>query len=114
MASNFSAARPGDVLLMFSEFGQLPALSQLARQFRNSGGKVVSITRHNANPLRAQADAALAISAHDPAPQVEQLLYRSSLQYLLDFLFVLLCRTNPERDRQLAMNLERVNQLLDA
>jgi hypothetical protein len=45
---------------------------------------------------------------------VEQLLYRSSLQYLLDFLFVLLCRTNPERDRQLAMNLERVNQLLDA
>ena len=114
MASNFSAARPGDVLLMFSEFGQLPALSQLARQFRNSGGKVVSITRHNANPLRAQADAALAISAHDPAPHVEQLLYRSSLQYLLDFLFVLLCRTNPERDRQLAMNLERVNQLLDA
>ena len=114
MASNFSAARAGDVLLMFSEFGQLPALSQLARQFRNSGGKVVSITRHNANPLRAQADAALAISAHDPAPQVEQLLYRSSLQYLLDFLFVLLCRTNPERDRQLAMNLERVNQLLDA
>ena len=114
MASNFSAARAGDVLLMFSEFGQLPALSQLARQFRNSGGKVVSITRHNANPLRAQADAALAISAHDPAPQVEQLLYRSSLQYLLDFLFVLLCRTNPERDRQLATNLERVNQLLDA
>jgi hypothetical protein len=37
-----------------------------------------------------------------------------SLHALLDFLFVLLCRTNPERDRQLAMNLERVNQLLDA
>lgn len=114
MASNFAAARPGDVLLLFSEFGKLPALHQLTRQFQTGGGTVVAITRHTANPLRALADAALTISAHDPAPHVEQLLYRSSLQYLLDFLFVLLCQSNPERDRQLAINLERVGQLLDA
>ncbi len=113
MASNLSAVRPGDVLLLFSEFGQLAPLAQLARHFQAGGGKVVSITRHTANPLRALADAALAISAHDPAPHVEQLLYRSSLQYLLDFLFVLLCQANPERNRQLAVNLERVAQLLD-
>ncbi len=113
MMSNLSAARAGDALLMFSEFGKLPQITQLSRQFQACGGKVVSITRHTANPLRALADASLAISAHDDAPHVEQLLYRSSLQYLLDFLFVLLCQTNPERDRQLAMNLERVGQLLD-
>lgn len=114
MMANLSATRPGDVLLMFSEFGKLPELSQVTRQFQACEGKVVSITRHTANPLRAHADAALVISAHDPAPHVEQLLYRSSLQSLLDFVFVLLCQTNPDRDRQLAINLERIHHLLES
>ena len=113
MMANLSAARPGDVLLAFSEFGQLPQLAQISRQFQACEGKVVSITRHTSNPLRAHADAALAVSAHDPAPHIAQLLYRSSLQYLLDFLFVLLCRANPERHRQLGTNLERIQHLLD-
>jgi DNA-binding MurR/RpiR family transcriptional regulator len=39
MAANLSAARPGDVLLMFSEFGKLPALSQLSRQFRTAAAR---------------------------------------------------------------------------
>jgi DNA-binding MurR/RpiR family transcriptional regulator len=114
MMANLSAARAGDVLMVFSEFGQLPELSQLSRQFQDGGGKVVSITRNTANPLRAHADAALAISAHDPAPHVAQLLYRSSLQYLLDFLFVLLCHANPERQSQLNINLERIQRLLES
>lgn len=114
MMANLSATRPGDTLLLFSEFGQLPQLSQLSRQFQACEGRVVSITRHTANPLRAHADAALVVSAHDPAPHIEQLLYRSSLQYLLDFLFVLLCQANPERHRQLGINLERIQHLLDA
>jgi hypothetical protein len=40
---------------------------------------VISITRHTANPLRAHADAALAVCAHDRTPQVAQLLYRSAM-----------------------------------
>jgi len=91
MMANLSAARPGDAMLVFSEFGKLPQLFQLSRQFQDMGGKVVSITRHSANPLRAHADASLVLCAHDPAPHVAQLLYRSSLQSLLDFVFVLLC-----------------------
>ena len=114
MTANLSAARPGDVLLMFSEFGKLPELSQVSRQFQACEGKVISITRHTANPLRAHADAALVISAHDPAAHVEQLLYRSSLQSLLDFVFVLLCQANPDRHRQLAINLERIHHLLES
>ncbi|HEY9255003.1 MAG TPA: MurR/RpiR family transcriptional regulator [Stenotrophomonas sp.] len=114
LISNLSAVRSGDVLLMFSEFGQLAQLSHAAREFKAAGGRLVSITRHTANPLRAMADASLAISAHDPAAHIEQLLYRSSLQYLLDFVFVLLCQANPERGRQLAHNLERVQQLLES
>ncbi len=114
MMANLSAARPGDVLLMFSEFGQLPQLSQISRQFQACEGKVVSITRYTANPLRAHADASLVVSAHNPAPHVEQLLYRSSLQYLLDFLYVLLCQASPDRHRQLNINLERINQMLES
>lgn len=114
LLSNLSAVREGDVLLMFSEFGQLPQLSHVAREFQAGGGKLVSITRHTANPLRAIADAALAISAHDPAPHIAQLLYRASLQYLLDFVFVLLCQANPGRHRELATNLERVQRLLES
>jgi hypothetical protein len=49
MLANLSAARPGDALLVFSEFGNLPQLSQLSRQFQDMGGKVISITRHTAN-----------------------------------------------------------------
>jgi len=112
LISNLSAVRAGDVLLMFSEFGQLPQLGHAAREFQGAGGRLVSITRHTANPLRAMADASLAISAHDPSAHIEQLLYRSSLQYLLDFVFVLLCQSNPERHRQLAHNLQRVQHLL--
>ncbi|MCW4456016.1 MurR/RpiR family transcriptional regulator [Flavobacterium sp. MXW15] len=113
MMANLSAARPGDAMLVFSEFGRLPQLWQLSRQFQEVGGKVVSITRHTANPLRAHADASLAICAHDGAPHVAQLLYRSSLQYLLDFVFVLLCHANPDRYRQLGVNQERIQHLID-
>jgi len=114
LVSNLSAVRDGDVLLVFSEFGQLAQLTQVAREFRAAGGRLVSITRHTANPLRAMADAALTICAHDPAPYIAQLLYRSSLQYLLDFVFVLLCQANPGRNRELATNLERVQRLLES
>lgn len=114
MMANLSAARPGDVLLVFSEFGKLPTLSQISRQFQDAEGKVVSITRHTSNPLRAHADASLVVSAHDPAPHVEALLYRSSLQYLLDVLFVLLCHNHDDRHQQLNINLERIQHLLDS
>lgn len=114
LMSNLSAVRDGDVLLMFSEFGQLPQLTHVAREFKAAGGKLVSITRHTANPLRAMADASLAVSAHDPAAHIAQLLYRASLQYLLDFVFVLLCQANPGRHHELATNLARVQRLLES
>ena len=39
MLANLSAARPGDALLVFSEFGNLPQLSQLSRQFQDMGAR---------------------------------------------------------------------------
>jgi DNA-binding MurR/RpiR family transcriptional regulator len=114
MLADLSTVRGNDVLIVLSEFGKMQPLVHISRQFQALGGKVISITRHTANPLRASADTALAACANADAPYMAQLLYRSSLQLLLDSLFVLLCHANPERQRQLGVNLERVAQLIDS
>lgn len=113
MAGASSAARRGDVLMVVSEHGRQATLCQLAQQFRAQGGLVVSVTRHSSNPLRAIADAALLVSAHDERLEVEPLLYQAALQHLLDLLFVLLCEADPVRLSRLAANLDRSRSLLD-
>ena len=113
MTASMSAAGAGDVLLVFSEHGKQPALCQLGRYFREQGGRVVSITRHTSNALRAHADIALLVSAHDDRAHIEPLLYHSALQHLLDGLFVMLCEADPERHASLQANLERIQPLLE-
>jgi DNA-binding MurR/RpiR family transcriptional regulator len=113
MASSLSTAVSGDVLLVFSEQGTQPALQQLSRQFRERHGKVVSVTRHTANPLRAHADISLLVSAHDERSHIEPLLYQSALQHLLDLIFVHLCEDGTGRLERLRANLERVQRVLE-
>jgi len=108
-----AASQPGDLLILFSERGQSSALCQLARLFQKRGGKAVSVTRHTANPLRAHADLALLVSAHDERSHVEPLLYQAALQQLLDLLFLLLC-ADESRRRRLDDYHEHVRSLLDA
>lgn len=112
MTANVSAASAGDVLLMFSEHGNQPALCRIGRQFRERRGTLVSVTRHSANPLRTLSDAALLVSAHDEQPYIQSLLYQSALQHLLDVLFVQLCEGDDARHAQLVANLERIQQVL--
>jgi DNA-binding MurR/RpiR family transcriptional regulator len=111
MTASLSAAERGDVLVVFSEHGQHPPLNHVSRQFREKHGKVISVTRHTSNPLRAHADVPLLVSAHDERPHVQPLLYQSALQHLLDQVFVLLC--DGGRLERLTENLEHVQQLLD-
>ncbi|MEW9625720.1 MurR/RpiR family transcriptional regulator [Rhodanobacter geophilus] len=114
MTASVSAAGADDVLLVFSEFGNQPALCKIGRHFRESRGMLVSVTRHSANPLRALADAALLVSAHDERPYIQSLLYQSALQHLLDILFVQLCEGDDARHAQLVANLERIQQVLES
>ena len=72
------------------------------RYFRERDGKVVTVTRHTSNPLRAHADIALLVSAHDERPYIEPLLYHAGLQHLLDRVFVLLCEGRGNRLRAAA------------
>jgi DNA-binding MurR/RpiR family transcriptional regulator len=113
MTASLSAAGAGDVLLVFSEHGKQPALCQLGRYFREQGGRVLSVTRHTSNALRAHADVSLLVSAHDDRAHIEPLLYHSALQHLLDGLFVLLCESDDERHASLQANLERIQPLLE-
>jgi DNA-binding MurR/RpiR family transcriptional regulator len=110
MSSGISAAGKGDVLLVFSEDGDQSTLSQISHQFRERQGKVISVTRHTANPLRAHADLSLLVSAHDERVHIKPLLYQSALQHLLDLIFMLLCEGNGRLAR-LDVNLSRIRNL---
>ena len=113
MTASIAAAETGDVLMVFSEHGQQPALCQIGRQFRERHGTFVSVTRHTANPLRAQANHALLVSAHDERAHIQPLLYQSALRHLLDMLFVLLCEDGDGRLGRLHANLERIRNMLE-
>jgi DNA-binding MurR/RpiR family transcriptional regulator len=91
MSAAVAIAGKGDVLVLFSEHGRQPALGQTERQFHERRGKVISVTRHSANPLRAHADLSLIVSAHDDRAHIQPLLYSAVLQQLLDLVFVTLC-----------------------
>jgi DNA-binding MurR/RpiR family transcriptional regulator len=110
MCSALAIAEKNDVLVLFSEHGRQPALSQTERQFHERRGKVVSVTRHSANPLRAQADMSLLVSAHDDRAHIQPLLYAAVLQHLLDLVYVTLCEEGDERLEHLAANLKRAQR----
>jgi DNA-binding MurR/RpiR family transcriptional regulator len=113
MSAAQSIAAKGDVLLLFSEHGRQSALCQAGRQFHERRGKVISVTRHSANPVRAQADLALLVSAHDDRVHVQPLLYQAVLQHLLDLVFLVLCENGDERLAHLNANLERAKRMLE-
>jgi DNA-binding MurR/RpiR family transcriptional regulator len=113
MTASVSSASLGDVLLVFSEHGKQASLCQITRYFQQQRGKVISVTRHTSNPLRAHADLALLVSAHDERPYIEPLLYHAGLQHLLDRVFVLLCEGRGNRLLQLQGNLERILPMLE-
>ncbi len=113
MAASVSSAGPGDVLVVFSEHGRQPELCQVSRQFRARRGKTVSVTRHGANPLRAHADAALLVSAHDDDAHVEPLLYQAALQHMLDLVIVLVCQHSDDYLDHYRNSAEHVQKMLD-
>ncbi len=112
IAASMETAKKDDVLFVLSEHGLQPALSQISRQFHDRRGKVVSVTRYRANPLRAHATHALLVSAHDERSHIEPLLYHSAQNHLLDMIFILLCESEPNRLALLNGNLERIQNAL--
>ncbi|QDE40814.1 MurR/RpiR family transcriptional regulator [Luteibacter pinisoli] len=113
MATDVATSRPGDVLILFSEHGRHPAFAKLARYMRERRGRVITVSRHTANPLRSMADLALVVAAHDDASHVQALVYQSTLQHLMDIVFVHLCEGDETRHQRLVENLDRIQHLLE-
>lgn len=111
VTASISGAEAGDVLVVFSEHGNHPALCKIARQFRERRGRVVTVTRHTSNAVRALADIALLVSAHDEREYIQSLVYQSALQHLLDGIFMQLCEHDEKRHAVLMANLERIQLL---
>ena len=113
LLAHASSARHDDVLLMFSEQGNHASLAQLGRQFQGGGARLVSVTRHTFNPLRAHADLALVVSAHASHAHVETLLYRAALQHLLDVVLLLFCQRTDDPHARFESQSKRIRHLLD-
>ncbi|NID17161.1 MurR/RpiR family transcriptional regulator [Luteibacter yeojuensis] len=113
MAAQVAMSSPGDLLIVFSEHGKHAALLKVARYFREHRGRVVTVTRHTSNPLRALSDISLAVAAHDDASYVQSLIYQSTVQQLLDTVFVHLCEGDEARHARLVENLDRIHQMLE-
>jgi DNA-binding MurR/RpiR family transcriptional regulator len=111
MSSALAIAAKDDVLMLFSESGRQPALSQTGRQFHARRGKIISVTRHSANPVRSQADMSLLVCAHDDRAHVQPLLHHAVLQHLLDLVFVVLCEKGDDRLEHLTANAKRVQRI---
>lgn len=113
MSSVLAIAGKGDVLMMFSEHGRQSVLCQAERQFHARRGKVVSVTRHSANPVRSHADMWLVVSAHDERPHIQPLLYQAVLQHLLDQVFATLCEKGSNRLEHLNAHVKRAQRMLE-
>jgi DNA-binding MurR/RpiR family transcriptional regulator len=113
MSAALAVADRSDLLILFSEHGRPHALTQTGRQFRALRGKVLSVTRHSANPVRALADLSLLVSAHDDRAHIQPLLYQAVLQHLLDLVYVVLCEKNAGRLEHLSAHAKRAQRLLE-
>lgn len=104
------ALENGDVLFVLSEYGMQSELPPLLRAARGAGARVISVTRHTANPLRTHADIELLISAHADEPHIEAMAFRSAMQHLLDRLVLRLWQTQRGRREYFSSIRERLQQ----
>lgn len=107
-----SALGAGDVLVVLSEHGGHAETLGLVRTARTNGARAITVTRRSANPLRACADIALLVSAHDAEPHVEAMAFRSAMQHLLDALVLRLWQSDRRHREHFAQTRERL-QLLE-
>lgn len=102
----------GDVLVVLSEHGGPGETLGLVRSARATGVRAITVTRHSANPLRACADLALLVSAHDAEPHIEAMAFRSAMQHLLDALALRLWQSDRRHREHFAQARERL-QLIE-
>ncbi|MFM7207976.1 MAG: MurR/RpiR family transcriptional regulator [Planctomycetaceae bacterium] len=106
LLASLSAAKAGDLLLVLCGHGDGDEWQQACREMRQAGGRAVVVTRRTGR-LAESADAFLVVSAHDPQPHVEDLVYEAALRQLLDDVFLRVIAANPGVLTAFAANRKR-------
>lgn len=107
LLASLSAATPRDLLLLICGHGGSEWM-RACREMRTAGGNVLVIARRPGR-LASAANACLAVSAHDPQPHVEDLVYESAMRHLLDDLFLRVIATRPESLETFVANRRRMH-----
>jgi len=104
--ASLSAATPRDVLVLICGHGGAEWM-RACREMRAAGGHVLLIARHPGR-LASAANACLAVSAHDPEPHIEDLVYEAVMRHLLDDLFLRVIAARPESLETFVTNRRRM------
>jgi DNA-binding MurR/RpiR family transcriptional regulator len=106
LLASLSAATPRDLLLVICGHGGNEWM-RACREMRTAGGNVLVLARKPGR-LASAANACLAVSAHDPQPHVEDLLYEAAMRHLLDDLFLRIVAARPAALETFAANRRRL------
>jgi DNA-binding MurR/RpiR family transcriptional regulator len=96
LVTGLAAATPRDVLLVVCGQGSHQAWQRACRDMRAAGGRIVVIARRGRDSIVPIADACLLVSAHDPQPHIDELIYEAAMRQLLDDLFLRMLAARPD------------------
>jgi DNA-binding MurR/RpiR family transcriptional regulator len=108
LLASLSAATERDALLVICGHGDGGDWLRPCQAMKHAGGKVVVVSRR-AERCAPAVDVALVVSAHDPQPHVEDLLYESAARHLLDDLFLRVAGSDPTLLDTFAVNRRRMH-----
>jgi DNA-binding MurR/RpiR family transcriptional regulator len=106
LLASLSAATARDLLIVICGHGG-SAWMRACREMRAKGGQVLVVARRP-GPLGTAASGCLTVSAHDPQPHVEDLVYEAAMRHVLDDLFLRVVAMRPEALETLVANRRRI------
>jgi len=107
LLASLSTATPRDLLLVICGHGGNEWM-RACREMRTAGGHVLVIARRPGR-LASSANACLAVSAHDPQPHIEDLVYDAAVRHLLDDLFLRVIAKRPASLETFVANRRRLH-----
>ncbi len=109
--SGIAALEKGDAVLLISFSGHSASMEQMARQARNAGVAVISLTGYSANPIRSMADVQLFTVSREGQFEVPQIITIASQQHVIDVLFSMMLKRDARARERLARNRRTVTDI---
>jgi DNA-binding MurR/RpiR family transcriptional regulator len=95
-----TAARPGDVVILFSHTGSSRDLCDVADLASAEGAVVISVTNHGKSPLTSRADINLFTSSRETRYRQESMSSRMAAMTIVDILFVVVSLTQSDEQAE--------------